>query len=491
MPRGIRPAAVAAVAAVLATALAGGSGAQLPPRATGPFVFVNFEFAATPPAPVGTVCPGSTSCWNEAVEPGIRADADGAFYVASENTLFKGTIAAKSMSGGLTYASLRSPNIESSTNDPEFAPGGGDVDVAIAPVENTSGFYNVYVASLTLAEVTVSTSTNGGSSWSLNPTGALIPGDDREWIAAEGASRVCISYHDIVTFNVNVDCSEDAGGTFTQHASAIDAAHSFLIQNNQIGNLAIDPASGIVYQPLVGIAGPAEYVCGLLFICKYRAVWMALSTDGGTTFTNYPVYVGPSDQVGYNHQFPNVAVDRAGTVYVLFSDDHNVFYSFSTDHGRHWSAPVPVNRPPASTAIFPWAVAGDAGKLDVVYYGTSYYDGSNPPDRYPASAAWYAYFAQNLNATRPVSRFTQARATPVVHYGGVCEAGAGCTGNRDLFDDFGVAASPVTGLASIAYTIDQYRPRGDCTPERNNSFYCDHANIATQVSGPGIFARRR
>jgi hypothetical protein len=152
-----------------------------------------------------------------------------------------------------------------------------------------------------------------------------------------------------------------------------------------------------------------------------------------------------------------------------------------------------VNSEPAKTAIFPWSVAGDAGKLDVVYYGTSYYDGETPPDRYPRSAVWYAYFAQNLNATRRNSRFTQVRATPVVHLGAVCELGIGCTGNRDLFDDFGVAASPKTGLASIAYTIDQYRadePRSpDCTPERSNTIRCDHTSIATQTGGPGIYGK--
>lgn len=452
--------------------------------------FVNFEFAATPPAPVGTVCPGSSACWNHAVEPAIRADRDGTFYVASENTLFKGTIAAKSTDGGLHFSSLPSPNALSGGNAPGFAPGGGDVDVATAPEKNPAGFYNVYVASLTLANVSVSTSEDGGASWSLNPAAARIGGDDREWIAADGSSKVCISYHDLLTFNVNVDCSFDAGATFAQHAlpGAIDAQHAFLLQNNQIGNIAIDPVSHVIYQPLTGIAGAHEVACGQTGACKYHVVWMAVSTDGGLTFTDYPVYVGASDRVGFNHMFPNVTIDRVGNVYVLFSDDHNVYYSLSKDRGRTWSRPVRVNRPPARTAIFPWAVAGDEGKLDVVYYGTTYYDGSTPPDRYPASAEWYAYFAQDLNTANLRSDFNQVRATPVVHYGAVCETGVSCTGNRDLFDDFGVAASPTTGLASIAYTIDQHRPgQPGCTPQRSNTFDCDHTGIATQTRGAGIF----
>src|SRR5207245_9524447 len=72
------------------------------------------------------------------------------------------------------------------------------------------------------------------------------------------------------------------------------------------------------------------------------------------------------------------------------------------------------------------------------------------------SAAWYVYFAQNLQATTNPANFTQVAATPIIHYGGVCESGVSCTCNRDLYDDFGVAASPTTGLASIIYSNDQY-----------------------------------
>jgi hypothetical protein len=219
---------------------------------------------------------------------------------------------------------------------------------------------------------------------------------------------------------------------------------------------------------------------------------MAVSTDGGRTFTDYPVYVSPSPQVGLNHQFPNVTVDRAGNVYALWSDDRDVYYAVSTDRGKTWSKPVQVNKPPATTAIFPWAVAGDAGKLDVVYYGTSYYDGVVPPDNYPSSAAWYAYFAQNLDALSPRGRFTQVRATPVVHYGAVCESGIGCSGNRDLYDDFGVAASPLTGMASIAYDDDQYDARTaapGCTEEWSNTPRCVHTGVATQTGGRGIFGK--
>src|SRR5438067_2435499 len=347
--------------AVLAIALCVGVGGATSQRSAKKPRFVAFELPSTPPAAVGTTCPGSDDCWNRAVEPAIRADEAGAFYVSSENGLLEGTIAAKSVDGGLHYASLDSPNAVSRGEDVGFAPGGGDTDLAIAPARNAARSFNVYVASLTLGEITVSTSLDGGATWQINPTAARVPGDDREWIAADGA----------------------------------------------------------------------------------------------------------------------------GNVYAVFSDDHDVFAAVSTDQGKTWSTPARVNRDPARTAIFPWAVAGDAGKLDVVYYGTSSSSSSSK------SATWHAYFAQNLDATSPDSRFTQVRATPVVHRGGACESGISCNGNRDLYDDFGVAASPTNGLASIAYTSDQYSAqetaRPGCTAQQSNTLHCDHTSIATQIGGPGIF----
>jgi hypothetical protein len=465
--------------------------------------FVNFEVAGTPPnpnPPPGTVCPKSTAttaCTNFAAEPAIDVTNDGIFYGSSENGLGGGTDAWKATATNARhYLELPSPNQTSATQDTGFAPGGGDTDIAVATAKNASGQFNAYVSSLTLADVDVSTTTNGGQSWNLNPIGATVPGDDRPWVAAIGASKVCISYHDVTTFRIHVNCSYDAGATFTQLGEAIDANHSFLTEQNQIGNLVISRTTGNrIYQIMVGPTNAQELVtCGTPAgppSC-YRTVWMGVSTDGGQTFVDHRVSTGSPSQ-SFNHNFPNVAVDRAGNVYAAFSDNHNVFYSYSTDGGVSWSGAVKVNKSPANTAIFPWLEGGAAGKIDLVYYGTSYYDGKNPPDDYPMTAAWHVYMAQNLAATTAGSSFTQVQASPVNHYGGVCEGGISCTGNRDLYDDFGVAASPVTGLASIIYSDDQYTntpaapaPPG-CKPSKSNEPICDHTMIATQTAGTGIF----
>jgi hypothetical protein len=452
--------------------------------------FVNYQLGTTA---VGESCPNTTTpCTNFAAEPQIRADRAGNFYASSENGLGGGTDAWKSTDGGLHYTYLVSPNAGSSSNNTGFAPGGGDTDLATAPAQNTLGYYNVYVASLSLANIDVSTSTDGGKTFTLNPTSATIPGDDREWIAADGASKVCISYHDVATFNIDVNCSYNAGTTFTQLGDAIDSAHAYNIDNNEIGNLAIDPSNHYIYQTFSGIDQSDLVGSTLGTGVGYHVVYMAVSTDGGKTFTDYKVYDNPVVSTSYGHQFVNVSLDTAGNLYSVYSDNHNLYYSFSTTHGQTWSGPYQVNASPSATAIEPWSVAGSAGKLDVVWYGTSYYDGVNPPDSYPSSAAWNVYFAQNLSATKAGSSFTQVQASPVNHYGGVCEGGISCTGNRDLYDDFGVAANPLTGLASIVYSDDQYdssQPTG-CTPSQSNTSACDHTAIATQTGGAVIYSTK-
>ncbi len=449
------------------------------------FAFSTFELAST----TGTVCPNTSStCTNTAAEPAIRADNAGHFYATSENGLGAGTLAWKGTTNGLLYTALQSP--DSVSHGSPFAPGGGDTDLAVAPLKNAAGKYNVYVASLSGANVDISTSKDGGKTFTLNPIGATISGDDREWIAADGSNKVCISYHDIATSNIIVNCSSDAGKTFTQVGQAFDTNHLFLTDNNEIGNLMIDPKNHYVYQTFSGIANANEVSCTT---CGTHVVYMAVSTDGGKTFTDNVVYNNPDTTLSYGHQFVNVSLDKAGNVYSVYSDNHNLFYSYSTDHGTTWSVPTQVNTAPASaTAIMPWSVANNAGHLDIVWYGTSYYDGVNPPDNYPMSAAWYVFFAQNLSATTPGSGFTQVQATPINHYGGVCESGVSCTGNRDLYDDFGIAANPITGMASIVYSDDQYindpndPAASGCTSSTSNTSSCNHTSIATQTSGSGI-----
>ena len=493
----VRPAAVAGIAA-LAVALASTAAA-----ASGPA----FIHGVLPPPPAG-----STTTHNQAAEPQIRADQAGNFYISSENGLGSGTDAWSSTNGGHTYGSLPQPNEESSTSGGTtgFAPGGGDTDLATAPAKNGAGAYNVYVASLTLGSATVSLSQDRGHTWASDVTAAKVPGDDREWIAAAGASGFYLSYHAIATGDeIIVNQGQVVAGqpATAQTYDAINPAQTSIylgtVDDNEIGNIAVDHKTGDVYQIFVGCPPSATAVVTCAsFNTAYMAVGVPSTTGGLTTlaFTDYVIYQSPSTSDSFDNNFPAVAVDTAGNVYATWSDDHGVYLASSTSHGQRWSAPGKVNHGAgAATAIYPWLTAGAAGKVDVVYYATpadANYQTCGQTGTYTCqNEPWSVFLSQDLNVLGGGS-WTQAKVTPVVHYGGVCQGGISCTAtgndNRDLYDDFGVAASPATGLASITYSDDQYADNtgtanaAECTPAQNNTASCDHTDYATQTSGTGI-----
>ncbi len=466
-----------------------------------------FSHGVLPPPPAG-----STSAFNQAAEPQIRADQAGNFYISSENGLGAGTDAWSSANGGTTYGPLPQPNEVSSTTGGTtgFAPGGGDTDLATAPAKNSSGTGNLYVASLTLGSVTVSLSQDGGHTWANDVISAKVPGDDREWITATGANGFYLSYHAVGTGDqIIVNQGQVAAGqpATAQTYDAINPAQTSIylgtVEDNEIGNIAVDPATGDVYQVFAGCPpSPTQIVTCSAFNTAYMAVGVPATVNGITTltFTDHVIFQSPSASASFGNNFPAVAVDKAGNVYATWSDGQNIFLAFSTSHGQHWSTPKRVNHgTAATTAIYPWLTAGAAGKVDLVFYGTpaaANYQACGQTGTYTCqNEPWSVFFTQNLNVPGGGS-WSQATVTPVVHFGGVCQGGVSCTSNgndnRDLFDDFGVAASPTTGLASITYSDDQYADNtgtansGECTQAQNNTGSCDHTDFATQTSGHGI-----
>jgi hypothetical protein len=299
---------------------------------------------------------------------------------------------------------------------------------------------------------------------------------------------------------------------------AFDAAHSWLTAETSIpGAVHIDPNTGYIYVPFSGVASQAEatdaleIACGGLtgINCPYglHAVYMAVSPGLNAQgilqpFTDYTVYVNKDNiHANYGEQFVAMALDSTGNPYEVYSDGVNLFYSYSTNKGQTWTGPFKVNQSPSDWAVMPWATAGDAGKLDIVWYGSQNCNASpiTDVDTCQPSATWHVFFAQNLNVlTNPVG-FTQQAVTGVNHMGPVCLNGGSCQSYRGLFDDFGVTADPVTGLATIVYDNDMYTPNDshnlpnlDChfqyldSRDPNAQQNCVHTNIAHQTSGPVI-----
>ena len=421
----------------LATVSVGGLGLALATSLPAAGVGDTFDVGQLQAQTVGA--PGCGS--NDAGEPAIHVSKDNLVALGSERGLGGGSeFWGGTQVGGSTAATACQLTYD---GQPNAAGGvgasGGDVDVAIAPVKDpTTGSYRIYVASLNLASVHVATSTDNGKTFSQVPVVGGLPGDDREWIAANGASTALLSYHDVTTDNIDVLRSDDGGATFVQTSRVIPDS-DYKSGFNQHGNLVIDhvntagAAAGQfwAYQSFVAPSDPNGNTLNEAFL--------GVSNDGGATWTDKPIPCTTSfGSNGLDHNFPNVSVAPNGTLFYTVSNDNGVYVAMSSDHGDSWSCSGAVST--SSRAIFPWIVATSAGE-DLVYYGAT---GSG------SSQVWSVYYAQNT--AQSVTGWSTTKVVDV-HQGAVCEGGISCSNGRQLFDDFGIDTDQ-SGWAHIAYSHD-------------------------------------
>jgi hypothetical protein len=161
-------------------------------------------------------------------------------------------------------------------------------------------------------------------------------------------------------------------------------------------------------------------------------LYVARSRDG-ISWNAYPIKRFKKGTSAANI-FPVIDVDRAGNLYAAWSQQGSgksghphgpisLFMSHSRTHGRTWSKPVKVNQRGVHSAVLPWIVArGNAGKVDVVYVGSS--TRRNPND---ATANWWAYVAQTHYPLRAHPHFRHSAVTrEPVRYGQICVSGIGC-----------------------------------------------------------------
>jgi outer membrane protein assembly factor BamB len=136
-----------------------------------------------------------------------------------------------------------------------------------------------------------------------------------------------------------------------------------------------------------------------------------LQTAGAQSWILKLVFQAPTG-VSLAHVFPSIAVDRGGNLYIAFSDGVTSYLTSSTNGGESWSTPVRVNAgADAKTSVEPWVVAGDAGKVNIFFYGTSEANFNS------STAQWRIYMSQSTNALAHVPTFAITAATGVMHIG--------------------------------------------------------------------------
>ncbi|TMK94334.1 MAG: DUF11 domain-containing protein, partial [Actinobacteria bacterium] len=392
-------------------------------------------------------------------EPSSRTDTAGNFYVTGIRGVPAGV--------DLWYDDLNSDPYmrnwvyrgqpDSFTGDQQTsvgADGGGDVDLAIGrPDPGTGATTNpptLAFSSLVLSNISVGKSTDKGVTFTKNPLGNVTGGapiDDRQWQEFYGRSSVYLLYRTVDPAVTQIQRSDDGGLTYGPAATAGAIG--------QVGEIDVHQPTGTVY-----VSGSSGQVC----------TGTPPAPNVAPTTLDYVCHQAATGSVANIFFVVKVADDGTpnGTVYVAYSDGHDIFLADSVDKGTTWSQPVKVSHGTGTTtSLLPWLETGPTpGSVGVVWYGTS---ASSNVD----SADWKVFYAQSYDATSPNPTFRQVTASDhFIHGSNISTGGTLGTANRNLLDYFQVSFDP-SGAAVIAYTDD-------------HNDYDGQTYVTHQIGGPGL-----
>src|SRR5437773_10843054 len=421
----------------------------------------------------------------QAVEPSMTVDSQGTIYVESIRgvpgglDLWRWNKAADggpNAIGTLPFKYEGQPDcgifVTTFCTASGVAPGGGDGDVAVNSADPFNlNIPNLAVVSLAAAEVTGSHSTDRADTFSTpNPVTAGVPFDDRMWIdALDEPNHVYMEYHDFgTTSQIFVQRSNDGGQTYTHAlATVVDAATEPSVgppTGNIAGQIKVDRSSctshGNLYQIFVGPDNPTDNAnnSSSFINAVYVGVASGVSlTNPPLSFTDHKIFscgAGSTCPSGarLGNLFPALAVDKFGYLYAVWSDNTNIYYSFSVSQGTSWSPAIKVTQNTSQAGksnVFPWIAAEANGHVAIAWYGADQTGNSNTV---PLTTNWNVYVAETVNGHATKPGFTLSRATDHVnHIGQISTGGLLGSSDRSLADFFQISIDPTTHLINIAY----------------------------------------
>lgn len=421
---------------------------------------------------------------NSAAEPSIRTDQFGQSFVIGPTGVPAGCKAFRIRHDGSASTFL---------GFPDHGAGGGDCDWAIGPQETSptitpSSTDNVLAySSLTLPNITTGKSDDGGTTFGPpNVYSQQVAGDDRMWMTADpklnslGFADVYMTYHDVTLGEIQLGVSRDGGFSYMQNGPIINPLDVLPAQwgqpaGNGIGNIvASRPKSGTL--TLFSIFATPDsaadnVVQGAAGTSNFNRVYEAVGTVTDVaapgapliSWRNYEVYHGPIG-ARYDRIFPITAVDGAGKVYAIWTDGNHIMYKTDAT-GTGWNpsvAPGQITNPlGVNTTIMPWAQAGAAGIVDVVFYAATGGSGAQPNPQDDVNNLWNVYMAQTIDGGSTWGVFKASDHQ--IHKGPICIDGLGCNlsvpaRDRTLLDFFQVSIDPTNGAADIAFADDSAAP---------------------------------
>ena len=336
--------------------------------------------------------------------------------VLGDGTIFtqKGTRTMRSTDDGATWEDVAPPQNRQVTLDPMLF------------VDPWRG--HVFVDHLYVACSHLSWSTDKGETWLSNPAACGRPGNDHQKVAS-GPSPIPGSPLPAVYYSYSIPgvwASRSWDGGLTWASMPVVGVTDDRVPNNT-GPIWADEF-GNVYVPM--------YMCD-----GEGYMGVGVSHDHGATWK----FVVASEQPGpCTDVDPGLWGDTEGNVYLAYHRPDGVHYVWSADFGDTWSAPVKVSPDTLTSFVHVDAVAGDTGRLAIVYRATP--DTTKGPDAADGWAAWHLYvtFVENATSDAPTVRtgIVNDPAQPVQR-GPICTMGIACVGgSRNLLDFIDIAVGP-------------------------------------------------
>ncbi|HEU0207853.1 MAG TPA: hypothetical protein VFQ78_02640 [Candidatus Udaeobacter sp.] len=406
--------------------------------------------------------------------------------------------------------------------------GGGDTELGV----DSAG--HLYFNDLTLANFSTGRSDDFGATFVCSNTGVPDTAVDRQWYAIDGdptnGGILFLTNDEIgpggamcggsTGNNVLVMYRSPLGGVGAtagiEFGPAYKVTADLSCDEAIMGNNELSPIATTLGQPN-GMGGyttlptPVKHVyvvhdnaqlntirIGRCFPVAFGAPVANVSDPTGLNCTDLLVAdLGPNAKTGGN--FPTMAIDNAGNLYSVWEQapinaggqvvgDTVLKYSYSTDQGNTWSAPLQIDTSGSPvgtlhTNVFAWMAAGDDGRVAIAWYGTPGAPTfpSSGPDSCGANCDWSLWVVQTVNGHAATAAFTAPiqASGHFVHRGSIQTLIGGQSGDRTL-GDFLQVRMGAQGELQISYA------------DSNNvdEAFGPHAMFVRQNGGTGLLTAR-
>lgn len=207
----------------------------------------------------------------------------------------------------------------------------------------------------------------------------------------------------------------------------------------------------------------------------------AVSTDGGVTWSEFLV---PGS--GSSGSDPSIAIDKGNTVYFCYTPGNgSPHVAVSHDRGQTWTNDTDIGAAVGVTqAVFPAAVAGDAGRAACGFLGTNKGGNFESPS---FSGKWYLFIATTYDGGVTWTTVNATPNDPVQGAGGICLSGIGCSGNNRNLLDFNEVTIDDRGRVLFGYDDGCVTEQCIASGGDQNDFVA-HQRVARQTGGKTLFA---